>query len=279
MITNYIKKHTSLALFIFLEIISLVFIFNPTILQKAIFHKANIIFFKINEKIKDALDISQLKEENKQLILENKKLKTKLLNYNNTSKLPDKLEDNNCLKNSIKNQYQLIEAKIINNSIVNSKNYITINKGRNHGIKTNMGVISDSGIVGKVKYVTERYSTITSILHTDLYTSIKIKNNDVIGTLKWNGVNPKIGQILYIPKYAKINLNDEILTSGYNAIFPGNIQIGKIINYDLKNNVLFYDINISFETNFVSLKNVYVIRNNSKKEIKDLENKTEKFYN
>ena len=42
-----------------------------------------------------------------------------------------------------------IEAEVINNSLRKRKNYITINKGSIDGIEEGMGVISNSGVVGK----------------------------------------------------------------------------------------------------------------------------------
>jgi rod shape-determining protein MreC len=48
-------------------------------------------------------------------------------------------------------------AKVINNSINLSKNYLTINKGLSDGIAPGMAVISSLGVVGKVKTVCRSY--------------------------------------------------------------------------------------------------------------------------
>lgn len=270
---KYFKKNKPLIIFILLEIISLVLIINPNTLNKLPTRFIHNFIQILDEQIVNIKNYTEIKRENQNLILQNKKLSAKLLNINTDLKQNDfqiyskKLE-----------QYNLIPSKVINNSIIHSKNYITLNKGSKHGIKRNMGVITNDGIVGKVKYVSENYSTLISILNTKMNTSIRLNKCNILGTLKWNGIDPTKAQILYIPKYAKVSIGEKIITSGYNAIFPENIFIGKIISFEKKENKLFYEIIINLNTNFASLKNVYIIQNNDKEEIENLENKTKAFY-
>lgn len=58
-------------------------------------------------------------------------------------------------------EYQFIAAKVINCSTNKLLNYITLNKSRTaDGIKPDMGVISDEGVVGIVK---KRYPIVSRL--------------------------------------------------------------------------------------------------------------------
>ena len=56
-----------------------------------------------------------------------------------------------------KQQYEYIVARVINNSVNQRNNYITINKGSKQGIAKGMGVICNLGIVGKVVFVSRAF--------------------------------------------------------------------------------------------------------------------------
>ena len=61
-------------------------------------------------------------------------------------------------------RFDFVSAKVINNSTQMFKNYITVNKGTEHGVRPGMAVISTRGAIGKVKSVSEHYSVLISYL-------------------------------------------------------------------------------------------------------------------
>ena len=96
---------------------------------------------------------------------------------------------------------------MVNNSVIKRNNYITINRGRLHGILPEMGVISESGIVGIVMSVSDRYSTVLSLLNNNCKISAKIQKNDAFGSLVWDGVDPKYATLLDVNKHVPIQTN------------------------------------------------------------------------
>ena len=66
-----------------------------------------------------------------------------------------------------KQQYEYIVAKVINNSVNRSNNYLTINRGSKQGIAKGMGVICSAGIVGKVVFVPDHLAVVQSLLNKD----------------------------------------------------------------------------------------------------------------
>lgn len=152
-------------------------------------------------------------------------------------------------------------AKIINNSINLSQNFITINKGSNHGIKEGMGVFNEEGVVGRVKGVTKNFATVISLLHTELLVSSKIASTEVFGSTKWDGKDSKIAKLLYVPRHAVVEVGDQVVTSGYNAVFPEGIPIGTVLEVKAGSDANYLDITIELATDFSRLSYVYLVEN------------------
>ena len=209
-------------------------------------------------------DYFRLEQKNQLLEKENKLLKEQIINTS------ENLDD------SLKNySFNIIEAEVINNSLRKTKNYITINKGTKDGIKEGMGVISSSGIVGKIKYVSDNFSTIISLLNTSFFVSSLIQESETLSSVNWDGSDPTRLKLLYVPKHLDVVEGSKIISSSFDAIYPKGILIGKItsINSDVNSN--FYDIEISSSQNFYNLSKVYIINNSMREEKKNLEKRTD----
>lgn len=168
-------------------------------------------------------------------------------------------------------QYEYIPARVINNSFRFTNNYITVDKGRNAGIEPEMGVISSGGIVGQVKVVSGNYSTIFSLLHSEMFVSSMIDRLGVYCTTKWQGNNPSMANLLYVPRHVRVQQGDTIVTSGYNSVFPQGIPVGVVENIDIEPNETFYNIEIRLANDFSRISHVYLISNKFKFEKDSLE--------
>ena len=235
------------------------------VLKTKYFNSSNYIIgsvFTFQNSIKNYFT---LKEKNLLLEAENKQLKQELINTSNDF-------SNDSINNF---QFSLIEAEVINNSLRKTKNYITINKGIKHGVKEGMGVISNSGIIGKVKYVSDNFSTIISLLNTSFFVSSLIKESGTLSSVNWEGKDPSKLKLLYVPKHLDIVEGSDVVSSSFDSIYPKGILIGKIISVNREVNSNFYDIDISSSQNFYSISKVYVINNFMYEEKKNLEKITD----
>jgi rod shape-determining protein MreC len=172
-------------------------------------------------------------------------------------------------------QYEYVQAKITRNSTTKRNNYLMINKGANHDIKTGMAVISPNGVVGVVKVVSQNFSSILSLLHSDskISAKIKIKNETHLptGTILWNGKSSGICQMIEVPLHFKIEEGDTVITSGYSLDFPEGIPIGTVSEIRTKPGDNFHTLNIKLSTDFNSIAHVYVVRNLAKGELDKLQ--------
>ncbi|HSJ68039.1 MAG TPA: rod shape-determining protein MreC [Anditalea sp.] len=165
------------------------------------------------------------------------------------------------LDSTFASQHEFRSAKVINNSIRFNQNHITLNKGKRHGIREGMGVFNEQGVIGRVKGVTNNYSSVISLLHTELLLSSKIKTSDVFGSTKWDGKRPDQAKLLYVPRHVRVNKGDTVVTSGYNAIFPEGIHIGIVDEVGSGSETNYLDITINLTTDFSRLTYVYLVEN------------------
>jgi len=211
-----------------------------------------------------------LKEVNEKLATENAVLRRMLQQHNQKA-----IFVNEPLKPKVVEQYQFKMAKVINNSTRRANNFITINKGSKDGIKPGMGVIGTGGIIGKVKVCSDNFSTVTSLLHSDMLVSSQIKRNGAFCSTKWNGKDARTSNLLYLPKHVKILKGDTVVTSGFNSVYPPGVIIGFVKDVKLKSLETYYDVEIELSTDFNRLSYVYVIDNKLRNEIDSLETKSE----
>ena len=147
---NFLLKYNHWLLFVLLEVISFVLLFRFNNYQGSVFFtSAN----RLSGAVYDAVnhitryfslaDInSDLTRRNVELEIELERLTEQLQRYTRDTTSLDKLR-----QESLKG-YRLFSARVTNNSVTHPNNFITIDKGRNDGIRPEMGVVCGNGVVG-----------------------------------------------------------------------------------------------------------------------------------
>lgn len=278
----FIAKYHALLLFLFFEIVSFTLITQYNHYQRAsIFSSINAVTSTVLNQANEVKQYVYLDEINDSLLAENQRLRGQmdLLKRNLKQRMILENENAFCEDTSLSVflgdttvlAYNYINAEVINNSTQKPNNYITINKGRKDGIRPEMGAISGNGVVGIVKDVSQNFATIIPILHKSMRVSVKMQRNNFIGSLRWEGWDARYAQLDDIPKHVRINIGDRVVTSGFSAFFPPDINIGTIEKWDFPEGSNFYDIKVKLSTPFSTLKYVYVVDYFRKSEQQKLE--------
>ena len=268
----FIWKHSFFFLFLLLEgIASLLIVSNNSYQRSGFINASNGFTASILSLSNNFTHYIGLVDANEKLAAENARLRSLLpQSYLKLDSTQTQVVD------SIHQQlYRYQDAEIISNSFQKRNNYLILNKGRKEHIKPMMGVITDNGIVGIVKDVSENFCTVMSVLHSKLALDVKIKNNGYTGTLVWKGGDYTIGNVLNIPSHVHIHKGDTLLTSGNSSIFPEGIMVGTIQDFSLNQGDNFFQINLKYSVNYNKLKYVYIVDNVVKEELIELKNKTE----
>jgi rod shape-determining protein MreC len=268
-IFNFIFKNSNRLLFLLLLGTS----FGLTI-QSHSYHKskvissANFLSGGVYEQVNNVNEYFNLKTHNLELAKENARLKMLLYNKVDTTVIPI-IEDLNGISKT-----NIVLSKVIHNSFTLRENYLTINSGEKQGLKIDMGVVNDQGIVGLIENTSANYATVQSILNTNSKINAKIKKSSHFGTLTWNGKNTGFVQLIDVPRLASVRKGDTIVTGADSGIFPENINIGTIENVYTDNETNYYTLNIRLFNDMTNLGHVYIIKSKDREEIKTLEEKT-----
>lgn len=170
--------------------------------------------------------------------------------------------------------YKYIEATVVNNSVDKPKNYLTLNRGRHHGVKENMGVITADGVLGVVRYVSKYYCIVMSVLHTDSRVSAQIRGVDkgFYGSLVWRGKDPRFMQLIDIPKHNKISSKEDIVeTTGFSTYYPPGVTIGKVFYHSIPPGSSNHLIQVKLNTNMANVRYAQIVVNVHADEINQLE--------
>lgn len=168
-------------------------------------------------------------------------------------------------------RFRFILATVVNNSVVNPYNYITVNKGRLDSIQPEMGVMDQNGVVGVENTVSDHHARIISLLNPNFRLSCKLRGNDAFGSLVWDGKSPYEAILEELPKQVRFHKGDTIITSGYSAVFPEGIPVGTIIGSTRGEDDNFNTLRIKLLTDFSTLSTVKVISNRDIADIRQAE--------
>lgn len=251
-----IYKYRAFFLFLFFESICSVLIIRYNSFQSAAyFSTSNQIAGSIFDIKSTIISYFDLTSENEDLANENARLRRLIFDLEDIhseeymrQKAP---EDTSMI---------FIPAKVVNNSLFSESNYLTLNKGTSDGIQVGMGVISPNGVVGRVYSCSENYSSVMSILHPNNKISAKIKHSNVNGRVVWDGVSYQNTRFLEVPRHHELKKGDEVVTSGYNAIFPEGVSIGEITEIELEDYSSFYNSKVKLSNDMSQIHYVYVVQ-------------------
>lgn len=257
----FLAKHNHWLLFVVLEVMSLALLFQFNSYQGSVwFTSANVVtgkFYEINSSVESFISMGKL---NEQLTMRNVYLERQVKHL--SEMLERGNSDSTLLRSTqvqLLSQYKLIPAKVVSNSINKPDNLITIDKGSLDGIRPDMGVVSGNGIVGVVYLVSPHYSMIIPVLNSHSNISVMIENRGYFGVLHWEGGDSKMAYVDDIPRHARFNGGDNIVTSGYSALFPPGILVGKVHRTYNSPDGMSYRLRINLATDFSNLRDVCVI--------------------
>ncbi len=265
---RYLLKNYAFLLFLLLEVVSFIFIFNNNSYQKAEYlNSSNRITGSIYKSYNSVINYFGLARVNRQLSEENAMLRSQLTNSSHLNANPASIQ--NLSQND--SVYRFISAQVINNSVNRQNNYITLNKGSKDGIKPDQGIINSEGVVGLITNVSESYSMGFSILNKRWGVSAKHKKSGTFGPISWDGNDYRYANLTGIPFHVQLAIGDTIVTSSYSSVFPEGILLGTVYEFEQPSGENYYNIVIKLAVDFKALSFVEVIDNLKKEEIKSLE--------
>ena len=197
---------------------------------------------------------AKLNEKVRELTQENETLSTNEKELNNLQKL---------LKiDKAYSQYKKVGARVISKGSGNWYNTFVINKGSKDGIKVNMNVIADGGLVGIVTETGRTYAKVCSIINDS--SSVSAKSSQAGDTCVVQGNSESVQKdgtidVTYISKDADMKEGEELITSHISSKYLEGIKIGTVSKISTASSNLTKSAKVTPFVDFQHIEDVLVI--------------------
>jgi rod shape-determining protein MreC len=154
-------------------------------------------------------------------------------------------------------EFRTISAGVVGKNLQLLRNTITLDVGEKDGVRINMPIVNESGLVGKIIGTSSRYAIGQILLNKDIRVSAKVQRSRVDGIIRWNG-----GRSLALQSVARtydVQAGDVIMTSEYSSLFPPGIRIGTVSATRQIPGSLFQSVEVSPVVDFTRLEEVFVM--------------------
>lgn len=241
-ILRFFSTYKHWLLFIVMEAIALVVLFNEGLYQRTLgISTTNAVVGRMNSALSEGRSYVNLRQENKMLLeriaaLEGKNLQLRqTIDFATADTLDPRVFIPDSIKMLMPTNYEFVTARIVSAKGNNHANHLVIDKGRRHGIRQDMAVMSASGVVGIVASVSDSYAVVITLLNPKLNLSCRIKGSNYTGSISSEDPrDPSLMVFSNLPKHAQYEVGDTVLTSGYSYTFPPNLMVGRIEESSLK---------------------------------------------
>ena len=271
---QFLVKFSNLLLFLLLEVVALFFVFSRNSLaHSAWLSSANAVTGTVYQTWDNVTSYFFLRRENERLVAENVELQNRI------TALENRLEDvdEQLLKDTVEayvyaeKNLRYIPARVINFSTSSQRNFITLNKGARDGVQEDMGVVDQSGVVGIVRAVSERFAVVIPVINDAFSVSCRFLSNDRLGPLHWDGIDDRYAQLEDIARHVEVHEGDTLVTSGLSDAFPEGIRVGVVEKAELSESDTYYHIKVRLAADFHRLGYVQIIQNSALVEQRQLE--------
>ncbi len=203
----------------------------------------------------DALfNIRELKLKNQELIQKNLELESSLAD------LSDLKSENETLKKQMnfsgESRKNLLGANIVSRDYQNSRSFI-IDAGASAGLAAGMTVLAGGGnIVGQIILTGEKTSQVRTVFDAATKISSITQFSRIAGLARGLGS----GLILdLVPKSRDLRINETIISSGQDGIWPKGLVVGKIAAIDPDQNQIFKIVHLESLIDWSKLDQVFII--------------------
>lgn len=240
------------------------------------FTSANTVSGRVLEWESDFLSYIALGERNKDLMRKNLVLEQRVRAL---TELLDRAEHDSTYtemrQRELLDGFGMVPAEVVSNSVNRHNNYLTINKGELDGVKPEMGVVCGTGIVGIVYLTSLHYAIVMPLLNSKSNISCCLRGTDYFGYLRWDGRHPLYASLGDIPRHARLKEGMTVETSGFSAVFPAGLFVGKVTKVENSEDGLSYKLQVNLSTDFARLRDVCVLTTPNWVEIDSLQQKIE----
>lgn len=157
--------------------------------------------------------------------------------------------------------WKLKLANVVMRDPANWWRTVQIDLGSRDGLRENLPVISDAGLVGRVSSVSLTRSQIVLLGDPNCHVSALVENaaRDMGVLIAGGTLDTSLVELTYLASSANLKSGQSVITSGLGGIFPKGIPIGQIVYSSSVEYGLYTDAQVKLNANLGSLEQVWVL--------------------
>src|ERR1700739_4092139 len=176
--------------------------------------------------------LDQLEHENTALQVENRQLRA------TNSALRDVEHEVNRLRHALnyreRSVFKLIPAEVVTRDASTWWHTVTINRGKEDHIETDMPVVTDEGLVGKTTTVSATLSVVLLVTDENCKVAASVEGTREQGIVSGERISGGLAPLLdlnFLTKQANLQPGQKAYTSGVGGVFPSGLFIGTVKSY------------------------------------------------
>ena len=150
-----------------------------------------------------------------------------------------------------------VAARVIGRNATNWYRAIIIDKGLENGIKKQMGVVTTTGVVGRVVNVNPSTAVVLLLTDPNIAVAGMIQRSRDEGIAQ--GTAQGAVRMKYLPPLSTVEVGDMVVTSGLTGDYPRGLPIGRVGRLEQGDAELFQAAEIHPMVDFAKLEGVLVV--------------------
>lgn len=274
---DFLQRNNHFFVFLLLEALSFALMFRFNSYHGSVcFTAANSAVAKVDGLFQQTAAFLRLSEVNGELTKSNIRLQEE----NNALRdaLADATRDTTLTEHLMREKlagYDMLPAKVVSNGCGRANDFLVIDRGESDGVRPEMGVVGGGGVVGIVYLTGSHNSLVIPITNRKSSVSCRVRGQGYFGFLQWDGTSRRRATLDEVPRYARVKPGDVVETSGYSAVFPPGIFVGRVRSVGNSSDGQSFKLDVVLGTNFANLRDVAVVTTPYKAEIDTLRSRAE----
>ncbi len=274
---DFLQRNNHFFVFLLLEALSFALMFRFNSYHGSVcFTAANSAVTKVDGLFQQTAAFLRLSEVNGELTKSNIRLQEE----NNALRdaLADATRDTTLTERLMREKlagYDMLPAKVVSNGCGLANDFLVIDRGESDGVRPEMGVVGGGGVVGIVYLTGSHNSLVIPITNRKSSVSCRVRGQGYFGFLQWDGTSRRRATLDEVPRYARVKRGDVVETSGYSAVFPPGIFVGRVRSVGNSSDGQSFKLDVVLGTNFANLRDVAVVTTPYKAEIDTLRARAE----
>lgn len=125
--------------------------------------------------------------------------------------------------------HRFIPAQVIGRSPDNWSSLIKVDKGTAHGVRKDMPVVTDAGLVGRVIQVSPTVSTVMLLTDRESRVGAMVQRSRDAGVVSTELGEKDLLHLRLFSAEADVVVGDRVITSGLGVVFPEGLLIGQVV--------------------------------------------------